>query len=257
MPHPLDGARAKFHRADEHFKTLDAEIPGFLEREPYEFRAYLNPQAGEYAIRLHVLEPPPLRWGVIVGEIAHALRSLLDLLARQLVVINGGVPGDHTAFPLTRRPYRGGSFADVAGTSSLRGAHPDAIAFIEHVQPYNGPHGVKYHPLAVLDDLWNEDKHRVVPQSFAAIPEHKPDLHVEGVRDCTVEEFWLYVNRPLQDGADAAGGRVSIEGPDPKVQAEGSVPFDIAFGEAMVRLDGLVQIRESIRRLIKGAEQFF
>lgn len=47
-----------------------------------------------------VLHPPPLRLGVIVGDLVHNVRSALDHLVWQLVLANAQQPTRATQFPV-------------------------------------------------------------------------------------------------------------------------------------------------------------
>jgi hypothetical protein len=102
---PLEGCRARVERAKEHFQDLRSEFAAFRELDPYGISSYANPATGEYVHLARVSQEPPVRWGVVAGEIVHHLRSALDHLAWQLVLDNGGTPktgSQGTMFPILR-----------------------------------------------------------------------------------------------------------------------------------------------------------
>ena len=63
-----------------------------MELDPYGLASYTNPAADEFLYLARVSREPPVRWGVMAGEIVHHLRSALDHLAWQLVLDGGGTP---------------------------------------------------------------------------------------------------------------------------------------------------------------------
>jgi len=78
--HPLDGPRAKIERANRQIITLQQSVQGFFRDNLYEIReAEHKSKAGNYPLR--VKSGPqefPIDWSVVIGEIAHDLRSALD-----------------------------------------------------------------------------------------------------------------------------------------------------------------------------------
>ena len=103
-----------------------------------------------------------LRWGVIVGEIVHDLRSALDHLVWQLVEIGDGRPDHDHSFPLYNREESSDSFraracrhaTQRAKHGPLFGVPEAAVPVIEACQPYHGADALL---LEVLHDLWNTD----------------------------------------------------------------------------------------------------
>ena len=94
---------------------------------------------------------------VVIGDIAHNLRSALDHSTWQLVLANGGKPkpgSRGTRFPiLFERPEKP---LGIEG-----GVSESALTVIEDAQPYNAQPVDRYrHPIAVLQHVSNTDKHR-------------------------------------------------------------------------------------------------
>jgi hypothetical protein len=95
----LRGARIKIDRAKEHFDNLNMAIRTFGAGRPYRVeikKDTYNPSHEEYHFRSEA--PIPDKWGAILGDCVHNLRSALDLLVVELVLANGGVPTDYTSF---------------------------------------------------------------------------------------------------------------------------------------------------------------
>lgn len=110
----------------------------------------------------HVLR----RASLCLGDIVHNFRSALDHLTYQLALWN---TGGHVSrpkrvqFPILDEPDHFNS----ARSDALREVHPDHQAIIERFQPYHGlPEalgiGPSFHSLAVLRDLDNADKVRLI-----------------------------------------------------------------------------------------------
>lgn len=190
-----------------------------------------EPERSSYVFRLYVVEPPPLRWGVVVGEIVHNLRSALDHLVWQLIRLNGCRPRGNPTYPtLKTEPadFRLAVLGTAAKPGPLRGVRDDALAIIERTQPY---HGGGNFVLSALNTIWSADKHRfLVPThvtvTTAALLAHHyvpnadagPTMRIQpGTRNGPREAELVVI------GLDPTG-------PDPQVEMQGEPPFDIAFG---------------------------
>ena len=166
----LDGVRAKVDRAQEHFKTLQEEVRAFLGDKAYEGFVEFDPETRWRAQKVRVLKTPPsMRWGILVGEVAHHLRSSLDHLVWQLVKLNGQIPGTNNEFPIALSS----DWYAKRATRKLEGLAGGDRAIIEQSQPYHRGNAASEHPLALLDWLAQVDKHRFV---HATLP-HLGGLH--------------------------------------------------------------------------------
>lgn len=244
MAHPLDGCVSKLNRAYRHIQELKSEISRFHGaglREADDYRvtfAELDPQTGENILRLKVLRQPDLLdWGVIAGDAIHNLRSSFDQLIEQLTIGHGGTPLSHTSFPVFSDPVRfkllvrkgpqRGSPDFRSGLFQVRGVHPDAQAIIERMQPY---HRADYrdHPLWLLHELWNMDKHRVVPV-IGMISTRTTFFRLALVAPVEVARLHAFV--PFEDGAEIGRLKLAPHQPsDAKVYLDQalSVLFDQA-----------------------------
>ncbi|HEY5295650.1 MAG TPA: hypothetical protein VIJ70_09290, partial [Gaiellaceae bacterium] len=95
----LTGCRDKLDRAWEHRKSLDEAIKAHIDGGAYGVVGYLNKKTGRKQIDFEIHKPNPPIWGVIVGDIAHNLRGVLDHLVYQL----SGKSHD-TGFPIFSNP---------------------------------------------------------------------------------------------------------------------------------------------------------
>lgn len=186
MP-PLDGPRAKVERAKSQLKALHRTSQALFEQHPYSgVKAEFDRKAGYYNVRAQGGPPAlPDEWSVVIGEIAHDLRSAVDGLAWQLALLNTPEPYDRTAFPICRVGYgkrpRKGRPGKVHRTfwekvKPAKGASPQFRPVkdvsgsidekfwtrIETFQPYKRRNGGRRSPLFLLEELNNTDKHRLI-----------------------------------------------------------------------------------------------
>lgn len=247
MKHPLDGARAKVHRAGEHLNELDAEIQRFIERHPYRFLFERDPNTGDLVCRLRAVsteEAPPLRWGVLVGDIAHNLRSALDHIACQLAALQRA-SCEKTQFPLANSPS---DFADQT-RRRLGGVSTRHRAMIRRIQPYNGRKSGTL--LAVLRDMSNADKHRVLTGVIFAMTPSPPRFDPPGA---VVQMSVRYPERVrMKDGAEYFRlTRLEVR-PNAKVGVYVDPSFNVVFGEPdeyEVSARSLRELRDYVRTLV-------
>src|SRR4030042_415568 len=88
--HPLDGARLKVNRAKTEIDRLGLMQDAFFKNTHYSVvSAEQNLESGKNVYRIKIDgSPPPLDWGIYIGEIAHNLRSALNYLVYQLALLN-------------------------------------------------------------------------------------------------------------------------------------------------------------------------
>jgi hypothetical protein len=224
------GFQAKLDRAIEQLHSLSHEVIEFgKQSHPYTIRSYENREAGHYLFRLYPAWEPSaaLRWGVVVGEIVHDLRSGLDHLVRDLLVLAEQPHDRQHRFPIeSQEPSP--SFSEWATAAwrkrghdyhgPLFGLDEASIGVIERCQPY---HGGPSQTLAFLDEFWRIDKHRhLVPMLFLS---RSPTVNL---RDAQL------VNRQpdrYEGGAYVVEVTVTTTGPDPHVDVSADAPFDIAL----------------------------
>ncbi len=172
----LAGPRAKVERAKSQLIALNKVTNDFFEAHRYSVvRAEFDRKAGQYSLRIKECPPNfPIEWSVVIGEIAHNLRSALDGLAWQLALLNTtSMPFQRTAFPIrtfsngTRRPRIDGGYDHPFWYNGipchlLKSIDRCFWTRIEAFQPYKGRNRGRHHPLFLLHELNNTDKHRLI-----------------------------------------------------------------------------------------------
>lgn len=92
MNHPLNGARLKVVRAQEHLDSLKSEIRMYLDEQPKEFLSQPAPHPYPWMTTTnHVLAPivppvTPLRFSTIIGDCVTNARAALDYIVWQLAI---------------------------------------------------------------------------------------------------------------------------------------------------------------------------
>ena len=156
----LTGVRAKLRRAEEHRQAYDDLFESYLAASPYAIIFEYDPETGWHTFRWSVESEPPLEeLALIFSDILGNLRSTLDYLVWQLVLLGGRKPGRQTAFPVVKREkdWR------VQGGAALQGVPEEWAALIEAMQPFHRFDRPDLHPLAILEHVNNLTKHRFLP----------------------------------------------------------------------------------------------
>lgn len=272
MSHPLDGAWAKFARAEEHFEALGPVWHAFLDSEAYGFTLNRQPESRTIWISFNVLKPIPPRVAIIAGDVVQNLRASLDYVAAELVNAYGGNSmrsqfpiytdedsfiGDVREGPASRRK---GPLNGIPPTS-------EEWAFIEGLQPYCRADEAKFDPLFALNFMSNRDKHRGLTPTFGAplIRDWSKLFQVTGSTGLRFQWKYLWLPwQPLEDSALLGGieFREAQHVLDVQVDVHSDPPFDVFFDEGVVRSGstqeyGLTRIFEHVRKIIREAEVFF
>jgi hypothetical protein len=196
----LDGVRLKLERARAHATELDDMVQSILSAtgEVITREASVNPSEAIFRIS-DVPRVDPM-CSAIFGEGIYNLRSALDHLAWQLVLLDGGSPNESTQMPLYD------SERDTKGRQRVPNIKPgigrsDILSAIDQIQPYRRG-GRWVDQLSVVNELSRIDKHRLLitvttmlntDSLFWGLPEGVPS-----------PEWWFRVGQPLSDGDPVA-----------------------------------------------------
>lgn len=232
----LAGIRLKLLRAYGHLDALNREVAAFIDRHPFDaFPAQVDANGTEHVFHLRMLESIPVRWGVLLGEAVHDLRSALDHVVYQLTLDWNGVEIPRTGFPLLTDPSKWRKTARVSvknpsgidpncGFFQIRGVGPGPQAFIESLQPYPTRQGSPHEVLLDLHEFWNQDKHRLLHIWGVQFGADFSNMSVPGAKG-----NWSFAAEPgvLKHGAKAF--TVTFAEPNPDVQINGSMPAAVTF----------------------------
>ncbi len=176
MAGDLTGVKRKIERAHHHLAELRESLEDALDASGERFSSEFDPQTGQQVYRAHGLPKIGPQWSLMVGDVLHNLRSALDHLAWQLVILDGGEPGVQTQFPVRETPFN--KSGDLTATQ-LNPPVNDAriLDALEASQPYRGADGspaqVDRNPLWLLHRLNIIDKHRLLLVVVCALNSHE------------------------------------------------------------------------------------
>ena len=153
---PLRDARLRLLRALQLFDELRRDVDAF-KRTPEAVPEVQVKPASDGAQLFHLVRKPvyPPDWSLRVGEIANHLRGSLNYLAFQLVLFGSG-PHNRmrdVEFPISDRSSGWRKWRDAR----LPGVHKNLLDHVDSLQPFEDAR----HPLAVLRDLSDRDRHRL------------------------------------------------------------------------------------------------
>jgi hypothetical protein len=156
LPTQLESVRQKLLRADEHHAELAAEVQAFVEGPPYLITESFDGDV--HVMVAEVVQHPPMRLSVILGDLLYNLRSALDHLAWQFALATTERPDWRTAFPIYDSPRE---FKDRA---RIQDVPPEVALLMEAMQPYHDrAQGVLPwlgQELVPVRNMGNRDKHQ-------------------------------------------------------------------------------------------------
>lgn len=158
-PYGLEGVWAKFRGATANMERLTAAVAGYLNMPPYRLQRV---DEGEWErVTGRVIIPPPLAIGVTFGDVLHCLDSALDQTAWAFARTVSDPPHKRTEWP----SYGSAGYFEERRKDALRDVPREVLAVLADLQPYasNDIGADIGQQLAVMRELSNEDKHRVVP----------------------------------------------------------------------------------------------
>ena len=158
MPYdPFSGCRAKFQRAKYHLEQLALEIKSDGNSHRYRIITGDDPETREHFVEALLPSDLFIRYGGLIGEVVHQLRSSLDHVVWELVP----EPKEgRTGLPVFRQKKR----YEERGLAMIEGINDEAAKIIRGLQPF-GPDYEK-NLLYLLNELWNREKHRLLVLTF-------------------------------------------------------------------------------------------
>jgi hypothetical protein len=206
----------KIERAIKHIDELAVVTKQFIDTQPYSVGREIDPHTGYYRFKVANLKSPPIQVSLIIGDAIHNLRSALDHLAYQLVLVNGGSPTRWTCFPIFDHSAKYKSM----DTRKVKGMSQAAINAIDAAKPYQGGND----PLWIVHDLDIADKHHALLATLVSVT--RVTIDVQGsIRDLKAPKFALpNFQEPLKDGDEFFIC-------EPGVEDYAKVAFDVALCE--------------------------
>jgi hypothetical protein len=256
--HPLDGARLKFIRACTQLKALNGAVLEFNKTDTCMLVPELNKQTKECVIRVKILQSPPLELAIAIGEIAHNLRSCLDHIVWQLALSQVATPFGKTEFPI----FTADKLFSKNGLKSIQDLSPTQKAFIESLQPYHAGQSAQEHPLWMLHELNNADKHRTLTVTNVAIfygpdPPGEFGLYFSGGDKRQAIEISITMGAqlgiPLEDNAVFAAFQVLDMGLQKQVTVRAVTTSNMVFGKGIGASSGR-KVDESLQSIFEQVD---
>jgi hypothetical protein len=226
LPFTLIEARFKLRRGKEHFYIFEAESRKFWDSDPYTLILDYDGEESKNVLRFQWTEPAPqLLWGAMLGDAIHNARSALDYIAWQLA---GSDLADRASlFPIYKSPD---DWSAKKWRYEKRPIHPEAVAFIQSLQPYRRPEPERT-KLWILQELDARDKHKFI----ALIQSLARTAQVSGMGHEMLIPYSA-IEAPLENGT------VIVEYPGP-MQLPTNLKVDLAFQVAFDKAAGVLANR--------------
>ncbi len=148
----FEGINAKIERARVELLSLESDITAVCAHRRRQI-IFEHSQPGPFVLDDH--PRLPIDYSIRVGQIVYSLRSALDHLVWQLVLINGKKPGNRNEFPIfdSEEKYQKES------KNKLKGVSANRCELIRSIQPFSHCGKTGDH-LWMLHSMCNIDKHR-------------------------------------------------------------------------------------------------
>jgi hypothetical protein len=132
-------------------------------------------------------------------------------------------------------------------------------AIIERFQPYKRWKGMDFHPLGLLRDISDDDKHRLVvatPVTAAGMENRLPhwgeNCHVEGRLTGRA-----ITRLPLEIGTELMRIGLVVTGPNPQMKVDTDVPIQVSLVNGLPVDYALSGIAKSVEIVLKRFRSFF
>ncbi|RDI73198.1 hypothetical protein Gocc_3077 [Gaiella occulta] len=184
-----------------HLDDLEGRIDAYLRTQPIQIRE----QHDRDGVTRHIQwiattsNEPPAELGLIVGDWAQNVRAALDYTVYELVRRETGDDDPRwTQFPIIVDEAR------YAGQEQTRlpGAPAWSLPVFRGLQPFSDGADAAYHPLAVLADVSNRDKHRLL---------HTAATEIAGSQARVSGTSMLAIRRLAQNPGIVEGERVLLD----------------------------------------------
>lgn len=219
----------KLRRTREHTKAFDEAVQWWLESEPYRIAEEVDVETDTKQFVVIAERQPPVRLSLLLGDMIQNLRSTLDYLVGDLARHNAGghlmprIEAD-LMFPITTSREK---FKDAVRRQARLGcvaARPAAL--IQRLQPYRHGQDPATHPLWVLHQLSNIDKHRHLALLMSVVTGMAAqDIRIESVNSFTFGMLGPFKDRAVLAEYSPANANVHMD--------LGQVAVDVALGDGL------------------------
>jgi hypothetical protein len=248
----MAGLDAKVARAREVIPVLQGEIDDYYASNPIVLRLEHREEPKRMEAVVESVRQPPPRLGVLMGEFAHNLRSTFDHLVWQLALTQTSTPHDRLQFPILDNRPSEADWRSMAG-DRLQQVPPEAVQRIGDLQPFHSVHP-EINALAIVRELSNEDKHRVILQPVSVSKQPDESNVVLDAHDVEVITVEVMVGAPPEPGATLVRVPYTIVGDAPRLNLHVAFPAEVHFGRIGFRALAMHSVTAQIAGLVRGFE---
>ena len=153
---PFESARLKIVRGRHHVAFLQSAIDDYMAQKP--FAVVVEKPTwdalGSHVWTSRIRQPIPPLWAAVIGDAVHNFRAALDLMASDLVRLNGGSTNG-VYFPFA---HSAKELAAQIKSKHIDRAGQHIVRVVESLRPYKGGNYL----LRALHDLDVQDKHQAL-----------------------------------------------------------------------------------------------
>lgn len=233
----LDQINVKVNRAKAHLAALNLQIGAYIQAQPFTISTRRDPSTRRLHYFVQDVKPLPTDISAVAGDVLQNLRSALDHVAYQLVLVGrSAAPSGHVYFPIadTRTAY------ERKRDNDLRGARPEAVRAVDGLRPYKDGNLTLWqlHKLNIVD------KHRALIAAGSAYrsvnlgrplmqrlrdhiatdPNRPPGIPLPPLMD-------VFFNTADRQFPLSAGAVLMTDLPDAEPSSDFQFRLDVAFGE--------------------------
>jgi hypothetical protein len=260
----LEGCTEKWARGSALLNKVIERVDEYMGTDPppHQTSSSFDPATCSYVVTGETVRPlpEPLMLAVLLGDAIHNLRSALDHLIWQLVLLNTKKDGStDNQFPICDSGpgywSTGKNESPSMRTRRLKGVSKDHQLLIDTFQPYRNVEALRagnLDPLSTLRDLSNHDKHRLLHVLVSAVDlGQDSDFRLVPNDDAGEQLDALVVPFPDQGSAPVITVKYSCPGPKPDVVSQWILTITAGVEASRLRLKDLTMLSDVVIQIIE------
>jgi hypothetical protein len=262
----LEGCREKWARGTALMNKVIERVDEYAQADPppHRSRGVFDASRGSYVITGELVRPPDdtLIWSVYLGDAVHNLRSALDHLVWQLVLLDSKKNGTtENAFPISPsgHAYWGKRKDDDRACLRdryLKGISDEHKAIIDAYRPYRTRDQQLSNdvidPLKALADMDNQDKHQLLHVLiFAVDNKHNDEFRLIPNADAGQQRAVTFKPFPEHGIDEIMVVEFECPGPKPSVDSQGDLTISPGIDATRMRLTDLPEVSDLVLSIIE------
>lgn len=171
----MEDVRTKFEWTRREIDQLATVLDGYTASKPFVTRVEDRPEDDVFKVTLELRTPLPPEVPHLVGNILTNTQGVLDYLAWNLCLDEGGKPNRNTYFPIVKKMNADGTDPAVNILGGEKNQQKNQIkdsrvlALLRDIQPYHFGQHAELHKLALLSEMNRKAKHRAPAVLISAV----------------------------------------------------------------------------------------